>query len=92
MLFADGVRQPLHVESIPTVLVLDKAGKAAYRTQGFAPDGFADLASAAIAKASAAPASIARILRGAGFSLRVLGLASTKIRRLKPAPQKANPD
>ena len=56
LLFADGVRQPLNVESIPTVLVLDKSGKTAYRTQGFAPDGFADLASAAITKASAAPA------------------------------------
>ncbi len=56
LLFADGVRQSLKVESIPTVLVLDKAGKTAYRTQGFVPDGFADLASAAIAKASASPA------------------------------------
>jgi thiol-disulfide isomerase/thioredoxin len=55
LVFADGVGRAFHVESIPTVLVLDKAGKIAYRTQGFAPDGFADLASAAIAKASAAP-------------------------------------
>ena len=53
---ADGVNQAFHVESIPTILVLDKAGKTAYRTQGFAPDGFADLAGAAITKASAAPA------------------------------------
>jgi thiol-disulfide isomerase/thioredoxin len=56
LVFADGVGQAFHVESIPTVLVLDKAGKIAYRTQGFAPDGFADLAAAAITKASAAPA------------------------------------
>jgi len=56
LVFADGLGQPLHVESIPTIMVLDKAGKMAYRTQGFAPDGFADLASAAITKASAAPA------------------------------------
>jgi thiol-disulfide isomerase/thioredoxin len=56
LVFADGVGQALHVESIPTVLVLDKAGKIAYRTQGFAPDGFADLAAAAITKASAATA------------------------------------
>jgi thiol-disulfide isomerase/thioredoxin len=53
--FADGVNLAFHVESIPTVLVLDKGGKIAYRTQGFAPDGFADLVAAAIAKASAAP-------------------------------------
>ena len=55
LVFADGVSQAFHVESIPTVLVLDKIGKIAYRTQGFAPDGFVDLASAAIVKASAAP-------------------------------------
>jgi thiol-disulfide isomerase/thioredoxin len=54
--FADGVNQAFHVESIPTILVLDKTGKIAYRTQGFAPDGFADLTTAAIIKASAAPA------------------------------------
>jgi thiol-disulfide isomerase/thioredoxin len=56
LVFSDGVRQAFHVESIPTILVLDKAGKIAYRTQGYAPDGFADLASAAITKASAATA------------------------------------
>ncbi len=56
LVFADGLGLALHIESIPTVLVLDKAGKIAYRTQGFAPDGFADTAAAAIAKASAAPA------------------------------------
>jgi thiol-disulfide isomerase/thioredoxin len=56
LLFADGINQSFHVESIPTFLVLDKAGKIAYRTQGYAPDGFSDLASAAITKASAAPA------------------------------------
>lgn len=55
LVFADGVNAAFHVESIPTVLVLDKGGKIAYRTQGFAPDGFADLAAGAITKASAAP-------------------------------------
>jgi tetratricopeptide (TPR) repeat protein len=54
LVFADGVDQAYHVQSIPTILVLDKAGKIAYRTQGFAPEGFAELASAAISKASAA--------------------------------------
>jgi thiol-disulfide isomerase/thioredoxin len=56
LIFADGVNHAFHVESIPTILVLDKLGKIAYRTQGFAPDGFADLAAAAITKASTAPA------------------------------------
>jgi thiol-disulfide isomerase/thioredoxin len=55
LVFADGVNAAFHVESIPTVLVLDKGGKIAYRMQGFAPDGFADLAAGAITKASAAP-------------------------------------
>lgn len=52
LLFADGVNQAFRVETIPTVLILDKAGRVTYRTQGFAPDGFADLAAAAITKAS----------------------------------------
>ncbi|HSZ18873.1 MAG TPA: TlpA disulfide reductase family protein [Candidatus Acidoferrum sp.] len=56
LIFADGVNHALHVESIPTILVLDKGGKIAYRTQGYAPDGFTDLAAAAITKASAATA------------------------------------
>jgi thiol-disulfide isomerase/thioredoxin len=56
LFFADGVNLAFHVESIPTILVLDKSGKTAYRTQGYAPDGFADLAIAAITKASAATA------------------------------------
>ena len=55
LVFADGVKQAFHVESIPTVLVLDKSGKVVYRTQGFAPDGFADVAAAAITKAAGAP-------------------------------------
>jgi thioredoxin-related protein len=56
LVFADGIDHAFHVESIPTVLILDKGGKIAYRTQGFAPDNFSDLASAAITKASAAAA------------------------------------
>jgi thiol-disulfide isomerase/thioredoxin len=56
LVFADGVGHAFHVESIPTILVLDRSGKIAYRTQGFAPDSFADLVAAAITKASAAPA------------------------------------
>ena len=56
LVFADGVNRAFHVESIPTILVLDKGGKIAYRTQGFAPDGFADLVSSSVAKASAATA------------------------------------
>ena len=56
VVFADGLDQALHVESIPTIIVLDRSGKIAYRAQGYAPDGFVDAISAAITKASAAPA------------------------------------
>jgi thiol-disulfide isomerase/thioredoxin len=56
LVFADGVNLAFHVESIPTILVLDKTGKIVYRTQGYAPEGFADLAAAAITKASATTA------------------------------------
>jgi thiol-disulfide isomerase/thioredoxin len=51
--FADGVNHAFKVESIPAVLVLDKSGKIAYRTQGFAPDGFTGLAVASITTAAA---------------------------------------
>ena len=56
LIFADGLDQAFHVVSIPTIIVLDRSGKIAYRTQGFAPDGFVDAVSGAITKASAAPA------------------------------------
>jgi thiol-disulfide isomerase/thioredoxin len=53
VVFADGLDQAFHVEAIPTIIVLDRSGKIAYRMQGYAPDGFVDLVSAAITKASA---------------------------------------
>jgi hypothetical protein len=55
LVFADGVNKAFHVTSIPTIIVLDRSGKVAYRSQGFAPDGFVDAISGAITKASAAP-------------------------------------
>ncbi len=56
LVFADGLDRALHVESIPTIIVLDHTGQIAYRTQGFVPDGFVETASAAITKSSASPA------------------------------------
>jgi len=50
--FADGINRAFHVESIPTVMVLDRAGKIAYRAQGYAMDSFVGDVSAAITKAS----------------------------------------
>jgi len=51
--FADGLNQALHIESIPTVIILDRAGKVVYRAEGYAPEGFVDAASVGITKALA---------------------------------------
>ncbi len=51
MVFADGLDHTLKVVSIPTIIVLDRSGKIAYRMQGYAPDGFVDTVSSAISKA-----------------------------------------
>ena len=53
LVFADGLDTALKVETIPTIIVLDHAGKVAYRSQGFVPDNFSEALSAAITKASA---------------------------------------
>ena len=52
LVFADGLDSLLKVESIPTIIILDHAGKVAYRAQGFVPDNFVETLSSAIAKAS----------------------------------------
>jgi thiol-disulfide isomerase/thioredoxin len=52
LVFADGLDSALKVESIPTIIVLDRTGKVAYRTQGFAPDNLVDALSGAISKSS----------------------------------------
>jgi thiol-disulfide isomerase/thioredoxin len=39
VLFADGLDRLLQVNSFPTTLVLDRAGKIAYRAEGFDPQG-----------------------------------------------------
>jgi len=54
LVFADGIDTALKIETIPTIIVLDHAGKIAYRTQGFVPDNFTDALSAVITKASGA--------------------------------------
>jgi thiol-disulfide isomerase/thioredoxin len=48
VVFADGLDRMLAVNSLPTVVVIDREGKIAYRAQGFGEDGFErDLAAAA---------------------------------------------
>jgi thiol-disulfide isomerase/thioredoxin len=47
VVFADGLDRFLTVNSFPTVMVLDRTGKIAYRSDGFEPDAFeSDLAAA----------------------------------------------
>ncbi|MGH9680480.1 MAG: thioredoxin-like domain-containing protein, partial [Candidatus Acidiferrales bacterium] len=55
LVFADGLDRALRVQSIPTIIVLDRAGKEVYRAQGYASDDFSDAVAAAVTKASAAP-------------------------------------
>jgi thiol-disulfide isomerase/thioredoxin len=48
IVFADGLDRLLAVNSLPTVVVIDREGKIVYRAQGFGEDGFErDLATAA---------------------------------------------
>jgi tetratricopeptide (TPR) repeat protein len=55
VVFADGIDGLLQVNTVPTTIVLDRAGKVAYRARGFAPDGFVNILSDAIGKASGSP-------------------------------------
>src|SRR5713101_2888435 len=53
VVFSDGLDTLLDIHSLPTVIVLDRAGKIVYRAQGFDPDGFAPGLSGAIERALA---------------------------------------
>lgn len=55
LVFADGLDSIFRIESIPTIIVVDRAGKIAYRAQGFAPDNFVEALSGAITKAASGP-------------------------------------
>lgn len=59
VVFADGLDRLFSVDSFPTVIVLDRQGKIAFRSDGFQPDTFAhDLSSAvhrALEKTGVAP-------------------------------------
>ena len=48
VLFADGLDDYFKVESLPTVIVLDAAGKVTYRVNGFPPEGFIEALNTAI--------------------------------------------
>ncbi len=48
VVYADGLDDFLGVISLPTVLVLDRSGKIAYRVNGYSPNGFSETLLAAI--------------------------------------------
>jgi thiol-disulfide isomerase/thioredoxin len=54
VVFADGLDTLLSVRSFPTIVILDRAGKIAYRTDGFDPDGVESELSNAVRHALAA--------------------------------------
>ena len=59
VVFADGLDRFFTVNSFPTVLVIDRAGTIAYRSDGFAPDTFEPDLAAAVRRALAPAAASA---------------------------------
>jgi len=55
VVFADGLDRFFTVNSFPTVMVIDRAGKIAYRSDGFEPDTFESNLAAAVRRALAPP-------------------------------------
>src|SRR6266851_172105 len=55
VVFADGLERFFTVNAFPTVMVIDRAGKIAYRTNGFDPDTFESNVAAAIRRVLAQP-------------------------------------
>jgi thiol-disulfide isomerase/thioredoxin len=55
VVFADGLDRLFSVESFPTVIVIDRDGKIAFRSNGFEPDTFERNLIAAVKRALAAP-------------------------------------
>jgi thiol-disulfide isomerase/thioredoxin len=48
VVFADGLDEFMHVTGLPTVIILDRAGKIAFRMDGFPTKGFTEYLTAAI--------------------------------------------
>src|SRR5467141_3351439 len=53
VVFADGLDRFFAVNAFPTVIVIDRAGEIAYRSDGFEPDGFETNLAAAVRRALA---------------------------------------
>jgi thiol-disulfide isomerase/thioredoxin len=54
IVYGDGLDTFMKVESLPTVMVLDRAGKITYRINGFPPEGFTENLTIAIQAATGA--------------------------------------
>jgi thiol-disulfide isomerase/thioredoxin len=52
MVYADGLDDFMKVDSLPTVMVFDRAGKIIYRINGFPPEGFTENLNSAIQSAT----------------------------------------
>ncbi len=55
ILFADGLDILLRVNSFPTTVILDRAGKVAYRSDGFDPDDIEKVLTDAITRVAHSP-------------------------------------
>jgi len=55
VVFADGINSLLQVNSVPTIIILDRAGNVSYRARGFAPEGFVNVLADAVTKALGNP-------------------------------------
>jgi thiol-disulfide isomerase/thioredoxin len=56
VVFADGLERLFAVHSFPTVLVIDREGKIAYRSEGFGPDTFEQELTSAVRRVLGPPA------------------------------------
>jgi len=63
VVFADGLDRFFTVDSFPTVMVIDRAGRIAYRSNGFEPDTFEPHLEAAVRRALAPPSPSAELSR-----------------------------
>jgi len=63
VVFADGLDRFFTVDSFPTVMVIDRAGRIAYRSNGFEPDTFEPHLEAAVRRALAPPSPSAELTR-----------------------------
>jgi hypothetical protein len=57
VVFADGLDRLFPVDSFPTVIVIDRQGKIAYRSDGFDPDTFERGLTAAVRRTLGIPES-----------------------------------